>query len=106
SEALLESVLDGNRTTHGPQDAITAKSEFQLGILKGKRGDYATAEPLLKQALETQTLVLGKAHRSTQRTAFAYAQLLDKTQRSTAANQLRQDYTGARTARAPSLPKQ
>ena len=71
AEQVLDSVLAGNRITHGPNSEVTATSEFQLGILKGKRGDYESAEPLLRNALQSQVAQLGPENRATQRTAAA-----------------------------------
>ena len=103
AEQLLARVVIGNRETHGKTATLTAKSEFQLGILLGKRGDYENAGPLLKHALDSQTTNLGKEDRATQQTAAAYVSVLERTGRNDEATALRQAFTGTSSAQNPNI---
>jgi CHAT domain-containing protein len=62
---IAERAVEVARRARGPEDAETADSLNNLGVLFQRIGDYSKAEPLLQEALRTRQNVLGSEHPDT-----------------------------------------
>lgn len=105
AEKVLKKVLEGNRQVYGPDSIESAKTEFHLAVMLGKRAAFKEAGQLMSHAIEIQLNQLGPENRATQRTAAAYLIVLERLGKNDEATQLRQKFQSASTAQAPTNRK-
>ncbi len=87
AEAVL-STLVADLSDKPGTSADRATAQYRLAILQAKQGNYAEAEPNLKEAITTQAKVWGSEHRTTELSKQALVKVYERTGRTAEAQTL------------------
>ena len=86
AEPLLSGIIKALATENAPDSDAMLTFQYRLAIALARQGKYDRAEPLLQSVLDFQQQKFGDEDKRTIATLQAYSMLLERTNRSNAAN--------------------